>query len=125
MKPAELNDLAKHEPDKIKRIVVLEARAHQKHLDYAKEHGWPRGVDVPLTEGIRRRVVKGLRPGSTPRPSSMTEYIRKSGLLPEREIDRIIAATPTRPLKQGEILDCKLGFNQSRTRDQVATPARH
>jgi hypothetical protein len=105
MKPAELDDLAQTEPEKIKRIVVLEARAKQKHLDYAKEHGWPRGVGVPLTEGIWRRAVKGVRRSSTPRPGSMTEYIRQKGLLSGSEIDRIIAATPTRPLKKGEIPD--------------------
>jgi hypothetical protein len=105
MKPAELDDLAQKEPDKIKRIVVLEARAKQKHLAYAEEHGWPRGVGVPLTEGIWRRAVKGVRRGSTPRPGSMTEYIRQKGLLPSDEIDRIIAATPIRPLKKDEIPD--------------------
>lgn len=105
MKPAELDDLAQTEPEKIKRIVVLEARAKQKHLDYAKEHGWPRGVGVPLTEGIWRRAVKGVRRGSTPRPGSMTDYIRQRGLLSGSEIDRIVAATPTKPLKKGEILN--------------------
>lgn len=105
MKPAELDDLAQKEPEKIKRIVVLEARAKQKHLDYAEEHGWPRGVGVPLTEGIWRRAVKGVRRGATARPGSMTEYIRQKGLLSENEIDRIIAATPTKPLKKGEIFN--------------------
>jgi hypothetical protein len=103
MKPAELDELAETEPEKIKRIVVLEARSHPKHLEYAEKHGWPRGVGVPLTEGIWRRAVKGVRRGSTPRPGSMTEYIRQKGLLPSDEIDRLIAATPTHPLKKNQI----------------------
>lgn len=103
MKPAEVDDMAQKEPEKLKRIVILEARAKQKHLDYAREHGWPRGVGVPLTEGIWRRAVKGVRPGSTAKPGSMTEYIREKGFLSADEIDRLIAATPTRPLTKNEI----------------------
>jgi len=104
MKPAEVDDLAKAEPDKLKRIVVLEARAKQKHLDYAEGRGWPRGIGVPLTEGIWRRSVKGCR-GATPKPGSMTEYIREKGFLSSDEIDHLTAATPTRPLMKGEILN--------------------
>lgn len=32
----------------------------------------------------------------------MTEYIREHGLLPSREIDRLIVLTPTEPLTQGD-----------------------
>lgn len=103
MKPKEVDELAESEPEKLKRIVVLEARARQTHLDYAARRGWPRGIGVPLTEGIWRRRVKGIRRGSIAKPGSMTEYIREKGLLPTAEIDRLIAATPTRPLKRGEI----------------------
>lgn len=104
MKPREVDELAQYEPEKLKRIVVLEARAKQTHLDYASRRGWPRGIGVPLTEGIWRRRVKGVRGGSTPKPGSMTEYIREKNLLSTAEIDRLIAATPTRPLKRGEIV---------------------
>lgn len=105
MKPKEVDELADREPDKLKRIVVLEARARQTHLDYAARRGWPRGVNVPLTEGIWRRRVKGVRRGSVPKPGSMTEYICDKGLLPAQEINRLIAATPTRPLRNHEITD--------------------
>ncbi|MDX1951075.1 MAG: hypothetical protein SFY81_02760 [Verrucomicrobiota bacterium] len=105
MKPHEVDDLAKTEPDKLKRIVVLEARARQTHLDYAERKGWPKGLGVPLTEGIWRRRVKGLRRGSTPKPGSITEYIREKQLLPEHEINRLIEATPTHPLSRNEIQD--------------------
>jgi hypothetical protein len=105
MKPWEVDELARTEPDKLKRIVVLEARARQKHLDYAEAKGWPRGVGVPLTDGIWRRRVKGVRRGSTPKPGSMTEYIREKELLPATEIDRLITATPTRPLTKGDLPD--------------------
>jgi hypothetical protein len=35
----------------------------------------------------------------------MTEYIRERGFLSSDEIDCLIAATPTRPLTKGEILN--------------------
>ena len=57
-----------------------------------------------LTEGFWRRAVKGCR-GATPKPGSMTEYIRQRGLVPSEEIARIIAATPTFPLVKGQIPD--------------------
>lgn len=105
MKPREVDELAQEEPDKLKRIIVLEARARQTHLDYAERRGWPRGIGVPLTEGIWRRRVKGIRRRSTPKPGSITEYIREKRLLPPEEIDRLIAATPTRPLTKDQISD--------------------
>lgn len=58
---------------KLRRIVLLEARA--------KDNG-------VLIEGLWRRSVKGCR-GATPRPGSMTEFIRTEGLLAAAEIDRI------------------------------------
>lgn len=92
MKPWEVDELP---ADKLMRIVIIEARTRQRHLDYAEKKGWPRGEGVPLTEGIWRKRVKGMR-GATPKPGSMTEYIREKGLLPSPLIDRLIEATPTR-----------------------------
>lgn len=48
----------------------------------------------PMTEGLWRKAVKGHR-GATPKPGSMTEYIRKQGLLPGELIDALIELTPT------------------------------
>jgi hypothetical protein len=98
MKPVEVDALPVHS---LKRIVIIEARSRQRHLDYAEERGWPAGPGKPMTEGIWRKRVKGMR-GATPKPGSMTEYIREKGLLPGEEIDRLIAATPTRPLTQAD-----------------------
>ena len=94
MKPWEVDELARIDPDKLRRVVIVEARTAQRHLQFAEAKGWPRGVGVPLTEGIWRRRVKGMR-GSTPHPGSMTEYIREKGFLPGAEIDALVAATPT------------------------------
>lgn len=96
MKPWEVDELT---PDEHRRIVVIEARATQRHLDYAEAKGWPRGVGKPVIEGLWRKRVKGMR-GATAKPGSMTEYIREQGLLPEREVAALIAATPTAPLRQ-------------------------
>lgn len=120
MKPWEVNELPEN---RLKRIVVLEARASQRHLDYAKNRFETSkaemaaaGEDVsemqwdgkPLTEGIWRKRVKGMR-GAIARPGSMTEYIRERNLLPSDEIDRLIAATPTQALTQADF--DVLGFN--------------
>lgn len=94
MKPWEIDELAVIDPDKLRRIVILEARTRQRHLDYAESKGWPSGVGVPLTEGLWRKSVKGMR-GATKRPGSMTQYIRERRLLPEAEIDALIELTPT------------------------------
>lgn len=122
MKPHEVDELG---PDRWKRIVVIEARTRQKHLDYAERKGWPKGVGVPLTEGIWRKRVKGMR-GATPKPGSMTEYIRQKGLLPAAEIDRLIAATPTHPLKRGDIPDWETWMqnliNPTRNEDRGQNP---
>jgi hypothetical protein len=92
-KPHEIAELAVVDPRKLARIVILEARTRARHLQRAEQDGWPRGVGVPLTEGLWRRTVKGCR-GATPRPGSMTQFIREQGLLPAAEIDALIAATP-------------------------------
>ncbi len=118
MKPAEVDELT---PDKLKRIVILEARTRDRHVDYANRRraeleaviGNPDTSEadraaavkklaampapgLPLTEGIWRKTVKGLRKGATAKPGSMTEYIRQKGLLNPRVIDALIAMTPTR-----------------------------
>ncbi len=105
MKPFEVDMLGERE---LKVIVVLEARTRQRHLDYARAKGWPRGEGVPLIEGLWRRRVKGYR-GAIPKPGSMTEYIREKGLLPSHEIDRLIAATPAEPLTQADFV--RLGYS--------------
>jgi 3'-phosphoadenosine 5'-phosphosulfate sulfotransferase (PAPS reductase)/FAD synthetase len=57
----------------------------------------PHEVAALRRKELRRIVlmeaVKGTR-GATPRPGSMTEYIRAEGLLPADEIDAIITAAP-------------------------------
>lgn len=62
----------------LRRIVLMEARAKPRL----------RNVD-----GLWRKRVKGMR-GATPRPGSMTEFIREEGLLPSSDIDAIIEAAP-------------------------------
>jgi hypothetical protein len=94
MKPWEVDELAVIDPDKLRRIVIIEARTRQRHLDYAESKGWPNGEGVPLTHGLWRKPVKGMR-GAVAKPGSMTEYIREQGLLPEAEVDALIALTPT------------------------------
>lgn len=101
MKPWEVDALT---PDKLRRIVIIEARATAKHLAYAERKGWPKGPGIPLTDGLWRKPVKGCR-GATPKPGSMTEYIREKALLPSAEIDRLITLTPTQPLLAGDIPD--------------------
>src|SRR5690606_26488998 len=101
MKPWEVRELPE---DKLKRIVVIEARCRDKHLDYARRRAEENGVEwdgKPLTEGIWRKAVKGMR-GATKRPGSMTQFIREEGFLPPEEIDRLIAATPCRPMSRDE-----------------------
>lgn len=62
----------------LRRIVLMESRAA------------PRLRNV---EGLWRASVKGCR-GATPRPGSMSKYIRDKGLLPTEEIDEIQKAAP-------------------------------
>lgn len=45
-------------------------------------------------EGLWRKPVLGRR-GATPRPGSITEFIRERGLLSPAEVDRIIEDAPT------------------------------
>lgn len=74
-KPAEIDALP---AGLLRRIVLMEARAA------------PRLRNI---EGLWRTTVKGCR-GATPRPGSMTTYIRERGLLPADEIDEIQSAAP-------------------------------
>lgn len=101
MKPWEVDSLP---PENLRRIVVIEARSAPRHLAYAEAKGWPRGEGVALTEGLWRRRVKGMR-GATPKPGSITQYIRERGLLPSEEIDRLISLTPTEELRREDIAD--------------------
>lgn len=70
MKPWEVDALP---ADKLKRLVLIEARAKPR---------------LGVVQGLWRKATKT-------RPGSMTEYIRQRGLLPAKEIDRIIQETPT------------------------------
>ncbi|MFL6600761.1 MAG: hypothetical protein ACJ8R9_05465 [Steroidobacteraceae bacterium] len=58
---------------KLRRTVLLEARAKDN------------GVRI---DGLWRKPIKGCR-GATPRPGSMTEFIRAEGLIANAEIERI------------------------------------
>lgn len=98
MKPAEVDEL---DADDLRKIIVLEARTHQRHLDHAEAKGWPKGDGIPLIDGLWRKPVQGQR-GATPKPGSMTQYIREKGLLPAEEIDRIQKATPTQLFTQAD-----------------------
>ena len=71
IKPDEVLELSTEE---LRIIVLMEARAKPRL----------RNVD-----GLWRRPVLGRR-GATPRPGSITEFIRERGLLPPAEVDRII-----------------------------------
>ena len=75
MKPAEVEAL---NPVYWRRIVRLEARAAPR---------------LKTCEGLWRSTVKGCR-GATPRPGSMTQFIREKRLLPADEIDEIWTTTP-------------------------------
>ena len=76
IKPVEVIELS---IDELRVIVFMEARAKPRL----------RNVD-----GLWRRPVLGRR-GATPRPGSITEFIRERGLLPPDEIDRIVRTAPT------------------------------
>lgn len=115
MKPWEVDELTR---SKHMRIVIIEARTSVRHIDYvinkrAELEAALAGdlletdrVDKtkallrlppngkPLTEGLWRKAVKGCR-GATPKPGSMTEYIRQKGHLPSALIDALIELTPT------------------------------
>jgi len=74
-KPHELKALA---PPFLRLIVLMEARAAPRL----------RNID-----GLWRKPVQGRR-GATPRPGSMTQFIREQKLLPGDEIDEIVALAP-------------------------------
>lgn len=75
MKPEEVRSLPE---DYLRLIILIEARAA------------PRLREV---EGLWRKPVLGRR-GATPRPGSMTAFIRQEGLLPDEAISEIIANAP-------------------------------
>lgn len=75
-------------PDKLRRIVLIEARAKPR---------------LQSIEGLWGRGCKGTRGGQR-RPGMMTDYIREQGLLSGEEIDRIIAEAPK------ELLDRQQAF---------------
>jgi hypothetical protein len=77
-KPHELHNTDDFPPSLLRRIVLMEARAAPR---------------LTTTEGLWRKAVKGTN-GSTPKPGSMTQYIREQGLLPASEIEHIIEAAP-------------------------------
>lgn len=74
-RPAEVRGLPRAQ---LRQIVLIEARAK------------PRLRNV---EGLWRQTVKGAR-GATPRPGSMTEFIRQEALLDPAEIEAIVALAP-------------------------------
>lgn len=75
VKPDELHE---HPAWALRRIVLMEARAAPR---------------LTTCEGLWRKAIKGTRTGK-PRPGSMTTYIREHGLLPDDDIERIIALAP-------------------------------
>lgn len=94
MKPAEIDELAVVDPGKLRRLVIIEARTTKRHTNYAdaRRAGLRAVIDSacsspaerteatallaripksgPLTHGLWRKPVKGLR-GAQPRPGSM------------------------------------------------------
>lgn len=75
MRPCEVAALP---PEKLKRIVAMEARAK------------PRLLKI---KGLWRKGVKGMR-GATRKPARMSDYIREEGLLDAESIDQIEKRTP-------------------------------
>lgn len=75
IKPDEVMELS---DDELRVIILMEARAKPRL----------RNVD-----GLWRRPVLGRR-GATPRPGSITQFIRDRGLLPPDEVDHIVATAP-------------------------------
>ncbi|WP_297083558.1 hypothetical protein [uncultured Demequina sp.] len=60
-----------------------------KKRPYPKPHHVGQGC-----KGLWNQGVKGTR-GATPKPGSMSEYIRQRGLLPASEVDRIFLQFPS------------------------------
>lgn len=75
MKPDEVRALPQSH---LRKIIQMEARANPR---------------LRNCEGLWRSTVKGTR-GATPRPGSMTQFIRKENLLSASEVDRIWDETP-------------------------------
>ncbi len=75
MRPSEVSALPVQQ---LRQIVLIEARAAPR---------------LKTCEGLWRSTVKGCR-GATPRPGSMTTYIRDQGLLPADEVAEIQAMAP-------------------------------
>jgi hypothetical protein len=99
MKPWEVDGLSK---EKLKRLVIIEARA-KPYLRTVK------GIWRSAIKGFRM-TKKGPKPtGATARPASITEYIRAKSLLPACEVERLIAATPTRKFSKADF--DRLGFS--------------
>ncbi|MEO5599075.1 MAG: hypothetical protein ABIQ66_10700 [Novosphingobium sp.] len=76
IKPDEVVLLSREE---LRTIVLMEARAKPRL----------RNID-----GLWRKPVLGRR-GATPRPGSITAFIREAGLLPAGEVDEIVNSAPT------------------------------
>lgn len=66
-------------PAYLRLIVLIEARAAPR---------------LRTIKGLWRNGVQGCR-GATPRPATMTAFIRAQGLLDPAEIDHIVATVPT------------------------------
>jgi hypothetical protein len=94
MQPHEVAEL---EPDYLRGIVRLEARAKPRFKTAAMKGLWGRDTkaskDRPATITKKGKQLP-FRPGRPARPGSMTQFIRELGLLPAEEIDRIISETP-------------------------------
>lgn len=122
MKPWEVEELSE---DKLKRIVILEARTAQRHLDHARakaEQAGERWDGKPRTEGLWRKAVKGMR-GATPKPGSMTQYIREKRLLPAEEVDRLISSTPTHTFTRDDFAQMGITNWQEWIQRITTTPA--
>ena len=109
MKPHELNDL---EPDELRKIVVLEARAFPRLKGYWSEEELAADHEKALAKweaesrkGKPPRPLKpgegcmglwnhGAKSGPNARPPLMTEEIRNRGLLPSDEIDSLWSEIP-------------------------------
>ena len=104
MKPHEVLELGS---DELRRIIRLEARAAPR---------------LQTCEGLWRTTVKGTR-GGTPRPGSMTRFIREQRLLDWDEIDLIWLNTPR------EIVTFQAGYAEAlstgRTTEYTTTHSAH
>jgi hypothetical protein len=75
MKPAEVREL---EPNLLRRIVVMEARAEPR---------------LKSIQGLWANGCKGTR-GSVKKPGRMSDYIAGEGLLPSAEVERLRRRVP-------------------------------